>query len=73
MRKTRTSNGYGDDTVFSELYYGVYVTADDGVALINYLMHPLSKNDTIVEIGVEEELNERENGRNLDDYGDHEQ
>ena len=50
-------------------YPVVVVTADDDVALPNSLVHHPSCNYEIMYIAVEEELNERRNGWNLDDDG----
>ena len=55
-------NSGGDETVRSEISYCDYVTADDEVALPNYLVHLPIQNDVIMVIAVEEELNERRNG-----------
>ena len=38
MRKTSASDSDGDRTVHSDLSHGGYVTADDEVALKNYLV-----------------------------------
>ena len=70
MSKTSVSNGNDTETVFSETSCGGYVTADDEVELINYLVHLPSKSDFIVEIGLEEDLNERVNGGNSNYDGD---
>ena len=40
------------------------------MSLPNYLLHLPSKNDVIIDIDVEEELKERGNCGDLDDYGD---
>ena len=55
--------------VHSEIFHGGYVTADDDMILPNYLVHLPSQNDLIVDIGVQEELNERVNGGDLYDVG----
>ena len=70
MRKTSVSDSDGDETVHSKLSHGIFVTLYDQVALPNYLVHLPSHNYFIIEIGVEEELNERENGGDSDDDGD---
>ena len=70
MIKTSASDGDGDETVRSELSRGGYITEYDEVALTNYLLHLPSYNDFILEIDVEEELNQRGDGGNLDDDGD---
>ena len=62
MRKSNASKNDGDKTVRYELYHGGYVTADYEVALLKYLVHLSSKNDFIMEMNVEEEMNERVNG-----------
>ena len=48
MRKTSASNGDGDKIVLSDISCGGYVTADDELALPNYLVQLTSKNDFIV-------------------------
>ena len=62
MIKTSVRGGDGYKMVQSELSCGGYVTADDKVALPNYLVHISSHNDVRLENDVEEELNERVNG-----------
>ena len=48
MSKTIISDSDGDKMVHSETSCGDYVTADDEVALPNYLIHLQIKNDAIV-------------------------
>ena len=67
MIKSSASDSDGDKTVHSELHCGGYVISYDKVVLPNYLVQLLSQNDVIVDIGVDEELNERANGGDLDD------
>ena len=67
MRKSRSSNGEGDETVHSELSRGYCVTVDYKVALTIYLVHLPSHNYFMVEFDVEEKLNESGNGGGLDD------
>ena len=70
MRKNSASDSDEDKTVHYELSRGGYVTSNDKVALTNYLVHLPSQNYVIMEIDVEEELNERRNGWDLDDVCD---
>ena len=70
MSKSSASKNDRVETVRSELYRCVYVTAYDEVALTNYLVQPPSQNYAIMNINVEEELNERRNGGDLDDDGE---
>ena len=67
MRKSSASNGEREKNIRSDISCGSYVTVYENVALTNYLVHLPSKNDVIMEIYVEEELNERGNGGDLDD------
>ena len=62
--------GDGDKRVHYETSCGGYVTADDELALPNFLVHLPSQNYVIIDIDVEEDLNERVNCRDLDDGGD---
>ena len=72
MRKSIASDGGGDKTVRSEISRGGQVTADDEVALPNYLVHLQSQNDFIMEMDVDQELNQRGNcGDSDDDNGDY--
>ena len=66
MRQTRKSDGKKDKKVNSELSLCFYVTADDEVAMNNYLVHLPSQNDVIVDIDVNKEMNKRVNGRYFD-------
>ena len=59
-----------DKRVQYEISHWGYVTADDELALTNYLVHLPSKNYVLMNIDVDEELNERVNGGELDDVGD---
>ena len=59
MSKASASNGDRDEMIHSELSHDGYVTADDMVALPNYLVHLPSHNDITVEINVEEELTKK--------------
>ena len=77
MRKTSVSDGDRDKTVLSGISGCGYVSADDNVSLPNYLVHLPSQNDSILEIDVEEDLNERVNDVNsggdcyyAQDFGD---
>ena len=69
MIKTSSSNSDGDKMVNAELYRVGYVKAHDRMARPNYLVHLTIQNYFILDIDVEEELNKRGNGGNLDDYG----
>ena len=71
MIKASTRDSEGDKTVCSGICCGGYVTADNQVAISNYLVHVPSQNDVILEIGVEEKLNERGNCGDSDDDGDY--
>ena len=65
--------GFVDDRekrVHSEISRGGYVTAYDELALPNLLVQLQSHNCVIMDIDVEEELNERVNGGDLDDVDD---
>ena len=46
-------DGVRDKTVHSELSCGGYITADDDVALPNYLLYLPIQNDVTMEIDVE--------------------
>ena len=70
MRKTVTINCGGDKTSHSVLSRGGYITEYEYVALPNYLVHLQNQNGIIVDIDVDEELNERVDGGDLDDDGD---
>ena len=56
ITKSSTSKNDGDKTVLSEISRGSYVTADDNMALTNYLVHPPSQNYGIMEIDVRGEM-----------------
>ena len=72
MRKSIASDGGGDKTVRSDISRGGQVSADDEVALPNYLVHLQSQNDFIMEMDVDQELNQRGNcGDSDDDNGDY--
>ena len=70
MSKASVIDGDGEKRVHYEVSYVGYVTSYDEVALPNYLVDLQSQNDSIVDIDMEKELNERRNGGYLDDYGD---
>ena len=70
MRKNSVIDSDRDETVLSELSYCGYYTADEELALYNYMLHLISQNDAIVYIDVEEKRNERVNGGDLDDNGE---
>ena len=70
MSKSSASNGDRDKTTGSEISCGNYVTAYENMALPKYLMQISSQNDLIMEMDVEEELNEMENGGDSDDSDD---
>ena len=70
MSKSSKSNGDGYKTVHSELSHGGFFAADNKVALPNYLVQLPSQNDLIMDIGVEEELNERGDCGDSDGVGD---
>ena len=53
MSKLSASNNYVDETVRSELSRGGYVTANDEVALPNYMVYLSSQNYFIMEMNVE--------------------
>ena len=69
MSKSIPIDGKWDKTIRSELSHGDYDTSYDEVVPPNYLVHIPSQNDVIMDIDMEEELNERENGGGLDDCG----
>ena len=71
MSKTSTKDGDGYETVHYEISRGGYFTADKEVVMPNYLVRLPSQNDVIVGIDLEEKLNERVNGGDLDDGGDY--
>ena len=62
--------GDRDKLVHPEISRGGYVTAYDGLALPNFMVHLPSQNYFIIDIDVEEELNERVNGGYLYDVGE---
>ena len=70
LNKKTVFVGDEDKRVHYETSCGGYVTADDGLALPNFLVHLLSQNYVIIDIDVEEELNEMVNCGYLDDGGD---
>ena len=60
--KVSARGGDVDETFCSEISRGGYGTEYDKVVLPNYLVYLPSQNDVIMDISVDEELNERENG-----------
>ena len=52
MIKNSAINGDETETVFSEIFYGGYVTAYYEVALTNHLVPLPGQNDIIVDIGL---------------------
>ena len=68
MSKAGVRDGDGEKMVHSEIYHGGYITADEQFALPNELVHLPSQNYVIVDIDVEEEMNERVDIVDQDDF-----